>query len=69
MNIRAVYKTMDGIISTSSNDTMMILGLISCVSLPLIGLFDEGFGSIHVSLAVIFFTSALIYEFWLTTEL
>ena len=61
---------MYGIISTSSNDTMLILGLVACVSLPLIGLFDEvNFGTMHGICAVVFFGSALIYEIWLTTEL
>ena len=60
---------MYGIVSTGSNDTMMIFGVVACVSLPLIGLFDETFGGIHVGIAAVFFGAQFLYQHWLTTEL
>ena len=68
--MRAAYKTLNGIATTSSNDTLLVVGLVACISLPLVALFDEvKFGNIHGIFAVVFFGSALIYENWLTTEL
>ena len=70
MNIRAVYKALYDKVSPSSNDTMLILGLVACISLPLIGLFDEvNYLMIHGAMAGLFFGSAMIYEIWLTVEL
>jgi hypothetical membrane protein len=40
-NIRAFYKKLYGIIPDHENDNLMNIGLISCVALPLIGIFDE----------------------------
>ena len=40
-NLRAFYKKLYGVIPNSQNDNMFWLGTASCLSLPLIGIFDE----------------------------
>lgn len=62
VNIRAFYKKLYGIIPDGQNDRLLNLGTISCVALPLIGVFDEHqWGTIHGTCAVIFFGCFGIY--------
>ena len=65
-----MYKALYGKVSSSSNDTILLFGIIACISLPLVGLFDEKeFGTMHGITAVAFFASAMFYEIWVTSEL
>lgn len=41
VNARAFYKKLNGIADPQTNDFLLILGIISCISLPMIGFFDE----------------------------
>lgn len=41
VNIRAYFKKVYDISSSGENDGLMVLGIISCFSLPLIGIFNE----------------------------
>ena len=69
-NIRAFYKKLYGISSVSTNDKLLIIGMLSAISLPMISYFDEhNFKIIHGLSAGVFFLSASVYQFWLTTEL
>eukprot|EP00347_Sterkiella_histriomuscorum_P021372 403334206 len=56
VNIRAFYKKLYGKVSDCYNDFLMVLGILSCITLPLIGVFDEHeFNPIHCTCAGIFF--------------
>ncbi|CDW79479.1 UNKNOWN [Stylonychia lemnae] len=56
LNIRAFHKKLHGVISKFHNDMIMHLGLISTVTLPLIGLFDmDLFPASHGIFALYFF--------------
>ncbi|CDW78258.1 UNKNOWN [Stylonychia lemnae] len=56
VNIRAFYKKLYGIVSDQYNDFLIILGGLSCIALPLIGVFDEHqWGPVHGTCAFIFF--------------
>lgn len=62
VNIRAFYKKLYGKISDSKNDFLLNLGIISCVALPLIGVFDEHqYGTIHGICAISFFGCFGVY--------
>lgn len=64
VNARAFYKKLDGIASPETNDLLLILALISCVSLPAIGFFDEHlYKTIHGVSAALFFGSTGFYAF------
>jgi len=66
-NIRAMYKKLYGIADDCTNDALMFLGLISLITLPLIGYFDEhNYGHIHGPLAGVFFGCTGIYAYLLT---
>ncbi len=61
-NIRAFYKKLYGVIPAQQNDQMFACGLITCVSLVLIGIFDEKMWSdLHNVIAVTFFVSFAAY--------
>jgi len=63
-DVRAFYKKLYGIASDCENDTLLVLGLISTFTLPMIGYFDEhNYGTIHGISAVLFFGSCGIYAF------
>lgn len=63
-----MYKGLYGIVKTSSNDTLLILGYISTLSLPPVTLFDcNDYIVLHVVFAVAFFTSSSIYQYKLST--
>ena len=58
VNIRAFYKKLYGYISNGHNDTIYYVGLVSLVTLPLIGIFDmHQWKTPHAILAVAFFGS------------
>lgn len=62
VNIRAFYKKLYGKVSDCYNDFLIILGGLSCVTLPMIGVFDEHeFNPIHCTCAGIFFGSFGFY--------
>ena len=65
VNVRAYYKRLaDAGISEQYNDYLFYLGLTSCISLPLIGVFDcHNFRPFHYLFAGLFFLSAGIYSF------
>ena len=55
-NVRAFYKKLYGVVSNGKNDTLMVLGIVSSFSLPMIGVFDMyNWGKIHDVIAVSFF--------------
>ena len=69
VNLRAVFKAFNGIVSVSSNDTLLMLGLAGCLSLPLVPLFDEHeYKILHGLSAGIFFITSSIYQTWFITE-
>ena len=55
VNIRAFYKKLYGLIPDSKNDKLFNLGMISCVALPLIGVFDEHQWPIPHGISAVFF--------------
>lgn len=62
VNIRAFYKKLYGVVSDGYNDFLIVLGGVSCLALPLIGVFDEHqWGKIHGFCAVVFFSTFGIY--------
>ena len=62
VNIRAFYKKLYGKISDRANDALLIWGLFSCLSLPMIGVFDEHKWKLpHGFFAVVFFLSFGVY--------
>jgi hypothetical membrane protein len=66
VNIRAFYKALYGIASDKTNDILYCLGFLSCISLPLIGVFDEkDYKLEHGLSAIVFFLSCCAYIFWL----
>jgi len=57
-NLRAFYKKLYGVIGAAENDAMFYCGLVSCVALVLIGIFDEKMWSPqHNVIAMTFFLS------------
>ena len=62
-NLRAFYKKLYGVIPNSQNDTLLWLGTASCVSLPLIGIFDEHLWPLpHGLSAIVFFLTFGLYS-------
>ena len=62
VNIRAYYKKLYGIVDDRYNDFLLILGFLPCITLPLIGVFDEHqFNPIHCTCAGIFFGCFAFY--------
>lgn len=62
VNARAYYKKLYGKVSDRYNDFLLILALLACVSLPLIGVFDENkYLPIHLTCATTFFGSCGLY--------
>jgi len=41
VNVRSLYSRLHGIITKKMNDVLIVAGMISCFSLPLIGVFDN----------------------------
>lgn len=69
-NARAFYKRMNGIIDPFTNDLLLILALISCISLPLIGFFDEHqFKLIHGIVSIAFFISTGVYAILMAEQM
>jgi len=67
VNIRAYFKRLYNMTSHKANDFLIILGTLSCISLPLIGIFDEvAFTTAHYSLALTFYSTCTIYALILT---
>ena len=61
-NLRAFYKKLHGVIGARENDAMVYCGLVSCVALVLIGIFDEKMWSPqHNVIAMTFFLSFAAY--------
>jgi len=62
VNVRSLFSRFEGIISSRLNHVLIIAGLISSFSLPLIGVFDNvKFTILHRGCAVTFFTSSAFY--------
>ena len=69
-DVRAFYKKLYGIASDSQNDWLLVLGLISTVTLPMIGYFDEHtYSTVHGISAVLFFLSVGVYAWILSNVL
>ena len=61
-NLRAFYKKLYGVASDFQNDVALGFGLLSTVTLPLIGIFDEQrYTNIHGFCAGVYFLSFMIY--------
>ncbi len=70
VNLRAFYKKLYGLIPDQQNDLMLCLGLVTCFSLVLIGIFDEKMWSqIHGVIAGAFFVSFGLYAYLLGRSL
>ena len=65
VNVRAFYKRFfDASINQTQNDFLFYMGMTSCFSLPLIGVFDcNNFKTWHYLFAFLFFSSASIYSY------
>ena len=62
VNVRSLYSRFEGILSARLNHVLIIAGLISSFSLPLIGIFDNlRFVILHSLCAVTFFLSSAFY--------
>lgn len=62
VNVRSLYSRFRGIISMKKNNILLIAGLISSFSLPLIGVFDNrNHQPIHYLCAATFFISSAYY--------
>ncbi len=63
VNIRAYYKVLYQVAPDATNDSLYWLGMASCLSLPLIGVFDEhDYKIVHGICAGIYFICMLIYS-------
>jgi hypothetical membrane protein len=64
VDCRAFYHRLNGIASECQNDTLLGLGIITTISFPAIGFFDEHtYPTIHVICAFCIFGSIAIYAF------
>jgi hypothetical protein len=64
VDVRAFYSRLNGIATEKQNDTLLILGIVTTITLPAIGFFDEHtHGTIHNCLAILFFLSVGVYAF------
>lgn len=62
MSVRAFYKVFSGIISSIHNNSLLISGLISSFSLPMVGVFDNKDSRMfHALFAGLFFSSSIYY--------
>jgi len=61
VNLRAFYKQLYGKISNGRNDTLMYIGMVSMVGLPMVGVFDESWKTLHGVSAGMFFGGFMIY--------
>ena len=62
VNVRANYLMLNGKIDESRNRTIMYMGIVSMLALPLIGIFDESmWTSVHGICAGIFFGFFMLY--------
>lgn len=63
VNIRAFYKKMYGKVDNSKNDRLYYIGVISMISLPMIGVFDMyKWSKYHGVFAVTFFLTFGVYS-------
>jgi Frag1/DRAM/Sfk1 family len=71
VNVRAFYKRLsDAGVSEGFNDFLFYCGIISCISLPLIGVFDcHNFKHLHYFCAGLFFISAGTYLFSIANQM
>jgi Frag1/DRAM/Sfk1 family len=62
VNVRSLYSRFHGIITKRLNDALIVAGMISCFSLPMIGVFDNrDYVPIHNACAATFFASSAFY--------
>ena len=61
VNIRAFYKKLHGVASETTNDLLLLLGIIACITLPLVGLVDENVAVLHRLYAGICFIAKSAY--------
>ena len=62
VNVRSLYSRLHGIITKKMNDALIVTGMVSSFSLPLIGVFDnKQFKPIHNVCAATFFASSAFY--------
>lgn len=69
VNLRAFYKQLYGKISNGRNDTLMYIGMISMVGLPMVGVFDESWKTMHGISAGMFFGGFMIYAKMLSNDM
>lgn len=61
-NIRANYQMLYGKINDNYNDFLLILGYVSCIAMPLLGVFDMNkYYNIHYYLAITWLLSFTFY--------
>ncbi len=64
VNYRAYYKRLWNHVDPRLNDFMLLIGIVSCLTLPLISIFDDiNFSTAHLILAFLFFGSVQLYSF------
>ena len=62
INVRVFYKLLHEVIHPKTNTCLLISGLLSSFSLPMLGVFDnKGFFVLHHLIAALFFGSAAFY--------
>lgn len=70
VNMRAYFKKVYGYIPHANNDRTLWIGLISCVALPMIGIFDEyNYRPIHYACAITFFSCFSLYGVLLANDM
>lgn len=61
-NIRAFYARFGGVFNKNVNTLLYWLGLLSTVSIPMVGIIDEDLdNAIHSAFAVVFFVCSALY--------
>lgn len=63
MSVRAFYKLFNGVLDPAHNQRLFYSGIISCFSLPMLGVFDNGeiLKRYHNLFAFLFFSSSIYY--------
>ena len=61
VNLRAFYKKLHGHVPVLLNDLLMLLGIVSCICLPVVAIIDEYTYTPHALAALYFFLSNIAY--------
>jgi len=62
VNLRAMYAKLYPYASKAENDSLLFVGLVTCIAFPMIGYFDmKTYKMIHAGCAAVFFLGTLVY--------